>query len=261
MRPIEALLEIVRDEGVTRIFGNPGTTELPLMDALAEAPDLRYVLGLQEASVVAMFGAALERYGRLDVLHNNAADLSPATYGSDPDFTELDIVVWDRAMAVNARGVMLGIKHAVPAMRAGGGGAIVNTASVAGIVGEHTRGAYGSSKAAVIGLTHYAATMYGGANIRCNAVAPGLVLSDAAKAFLTAEQIEQLASERALAEAAEPEDIAAMVAFLASDEARCITGQVMVVDSGSWVAKPRHTQLAREHEQALREAQQPERHP
>ncbi|NED53733.1 thiamine pyrophosphate-binding protein, partial [Micromonospora aurantiaca] len=54
MRPIEALLEIARDEGVTRIFGNPGTTELPLMDALAEAPDLRYVLGLQEASVVAM---------------------------------------------------------------------------------------------------------------------------------------------------------------------------------------------------------------
>ena len=131
-----------------------------------------------EADVARMVGTAVERFGRLDVLHSNAAVQGL----DDHDLVDLDVDVWDRKMAVNARGVMLGCKHAVPVMRGAGGGVIVNTASVSGLVGTDEKAAvaqegerdaaYGSSKAAIIGLTRYVATMYGHEGIRCNSVAP-----------------------------------------------------------------------------------------
>src|SRR6476620_9121818 len=92
-------------------------------------------------------------------------------------------VAGDRRMAVNARGVMLGCKHAVPALRAAGGGVIINMASVSGLLGTDTNAAYGTSKAAVIGLTRYVATMFGPEGIRCVAVAPGLVMTPALSAM------------------------------------------------------------------------------
>ena len=189
-----------------------------------------------EQSVAAMVAHAVERFGRLDVMHNNAADIGLA--GDDNDLLGLDVAVWDRRMAVNARGVMLGCKHAVPALRAAGGGVIINMASVSGLLGTDTNAAYGSSKAAVVGLTRYVASMYGPEGIRCVAVAPGMVMTPALSA-LPERRLAQWAAERPLPWSLEPDDLAAVVTWLASDEARGITGQTIVVDGGVTARRPR----------------------
>jgi NAD(P)-dependent dehydrogenase (short-subunit alcohol dehydrogenase family) len=189
-----------------------------------------------EASVKAMVAAAVDTYGRLDLLHNNAALQGLA----DGDVTELDVDVFDRKMAVNARGVMLGCKHAIPALRAGGGGAIVNMASVSGLIGTDENLAYGTSKAAIIGMTRYVASMVGKDGIRCNAIAPGLIMTERLEAHLSAERAAMYAAERLLPWPADPDDIAGVVTFLASDAGRCITGQTIVVDCGTTAHRPRH---------------------
>jgi NAD(P)-dependent dehydrogenase (short-subunit alcohol dehydrogenase family) len=193
-----------------------------------------------EGAVVEMVNAAVSRFGRLDVLHNNAALQGLA----DGDLLDLDVEVWDRKLAVNVRGVMLGCKHAVPAMRAAGGGVIINTASVSGLLGADENAAYGSSKAAVIGLTRYVATMYGRDGIRCNSVAPGLIMTERNRAAMSDYRLAAYAAERLLPWPASPEDIASVVAWLASDEARGITGQTIVVDSGTTAHRPRHAMKA-----------------
>lgn len=198
-----------------------------------------------DGQVAVVVARTVEEYGRLDILHNNAAALGEA-HRRDRDLVDLTVDVWDTAMAVNARGVMLGCKHAVPAMRSsppgpqGHGGAIVNTSSVSALVGGDTNAAYGASKAAVVALTRYVATMYGAEGIRCNSVAPGLIMSDIAWAALSEDQLAERAAERLLPWAAEPEDIANVVCWLASDEARGITGQTLVVDSGITAHRPHH---------------------
>ena len=198
-----------------------------------------------EESVRTMVATAAETFGRLDILHNNAAALSPELHRADGDLTTLDLETWNVAMSVNAAGVMLGCKHAVPAMRASGrGGAIVNTASVSALFGDEVRAAYGSSKAAVIALTRYVATMYGREGIRCNAVVPGLIMSPTAQAALSDHQLAAFAAERLLPWAADPEDIANAVAWLASNDARCVTGQMIVVDSGTTTHRPQHAMAA-----------------
>ena len=189
-----------------------------------------------EADVAAMVGAAVERYGGLHILHNNAAVQGL----DDHDLVDLDVDVWDRKLAVNVRGVMLGCKHAVAHMEAAGGGVIVNMASVSALVGADENAAYGTSKAAVIGLSRYVATMYGHEGIRCNAVAPGLIMTERLTGVMSEERLAAYAAERLLPWPADPGDIAAVVAWLASDEARCITGQTIVVDSGTTAHRPRH---------------------
>lgn len=177
--------------------------------------------------------------GRLDILHNNAAALGSDVFGRDLSVHDLDIEVWERTIAVNATGVLIGCKHAVPLMRDTGGGAIVNTASVAALHGGDDHAAYGTSKAAVMAITRYVASMYGTDLIRCNAIAPGLIMSETARAALSEEALAEFAAERALPWAAEVEDIASVVCWLASDEARCVTGHTIVVDSGLMVRRPR----------------------
>jgi NAD(P)-dependent dehydrogenase (short-subunit alcohol dehydrogenase family) len=209
-------------------------------EALAVTADVS-----DEAQVAAVVAATVETFGRLDILHNNAAALGEA-HRRDRDVVDLTVDVWDSAMAVNARGVMLGCKHAVPAMRRspGEGGVIVNTASVSGLVGGEINAAYGASKAAVVALTRYVATMYGAEGIRCNAVAPGLIMTDIAKEALSADQLAERAAERLLPWPAEPGDIAGVVCWLASDEARGVTGQTLVVDSGITAHRPHHAMKA-----------------
>jgi NAD(P)-dependent dehydrogenase (short-subunit alcohol dehydrogenase family) len=197
-----------------------------------------------ESDVAALVELAVERFGSLDLLHNNAAALSRDVYGLDVAVADLDLAVWDRTMAVNLRGVLLGCKHAVPVMRAHGGGAIVNTASVGAMHGGDDHAAYGTSKAAVVSLTRYVASMYGPDRIRCNAVAPGLILSETAKEVLTEHQLAEFQVERALPWAAEPEDIASVVSWLLSDDARCLTGETVVVDSGILARRPRDSMAA-----------------
>lgn len=193
----------------------------------------------REDDAARMIAMALDHFGRLDILHNNAAALGLDVYGRDGSLPDLELDVWDRTFAVNARGPLLGCKHAWPAMRAVGGGAIVNTVSVAAFHGGEDHAAYGSSKAAVVALTRYVAATYGPYRIRCNAVAPGLILSETARAVLGPEDMVEYEAERALPWAADPEDVADVVTWLASEESRCVTGHTIAVDSGILATRPR----------------------
>jgi NAD(P)-dependent dehydrogenase (short-subunit alcohol dehydrogenase family) len=197
-----------------------------------------------EAAVRAMVRTALDAFGGLDVLHNNAADSSAATMGRDGDLVELDVAVWDRAFAVNARGVMLGCKHAIPALLARGGGSIINTSSVSSLRGDAHRSAYGASKGAVNAFTLYVATMYGKRGIRCNAIAPGVIRTPALDQNVPREALAVFEGNTLVPRLGLPEDVAALAVWLASDESAFVTGQVLRVDGGTMSHHPTWAQLA-----------------
>jgi NAD(P)-dependent dehydrogenase (short-subunit alcohol dehydrogenase family) len=188
-----------------------------------------------EPSVVRMVETAVESFGGLDVLHNNASDASTAA--ADADIVSLDMAVFDRLVAVNLKGVVMGCKHAIPHMLARGGGSIVNTASIEGFVGRGVRAAYGAAKAGVVLLTKSVASQYGSRGIRCNAVAPGLVLTPAVEQ-MTPEQIEAAKLIYPMPRLCAPEDVANAVLFLASDEAAFVNGTTLMVEGGATVYMP-----------------------
>jgi NAD(P)-dependent dehydrogenase (short-subunit alcohol dehydrogenase family) len=137
---------------------------------------------------------------------------------------------------------MLGCKYAVPAMVASGGGSIINTASGSGAAGDLARIAYGSSKGAIIAMTKYLATQHGHQNIRCNSVSPGVVMTPALEA--TVPGLKEIIKRHVLTpEFGVPDDIAALVAFLASDESRYITGQDIAINGGSLSHQPHYADL------------------
>jgi NAD(P)-dependent dehydrogenase (short-subunit alcohol dehydrogenase family) len=185
-----------------------------------------------ESAFQDLIAATVQKFGRLDILHNNAAALGKASIGGDLDITSLDVDTWDRTMAINARSVMIGCKRGIPVMLETGGGSIINTSSGAASLGGLTGTAYASSKAAVNCLTQYVATQYGKRGIRCNAILPGLIMTPAVDVGMSAEAVQMILDHHMTPEAGGPEDIAAMVAFLASDESRYVTGQLLRVDGG-----------------------------
>jgi len=189
------------------------------------------------ASVESLVGGTLERFGRLDVLHNNAAISSPEVHARDRNPIDITFETWDQVMAVNVRGYMAGCKYALPIMILQGSGAIVNTASTGGFAGDITRMAYSVSKAAIIGLTRQIATHYGRQGIRCNAVAPGLVLTPGTRGAAP-QVIEVMQRHLLVPEVGKPEDIAAVVCFLASNEARYVNGQTYIADGGMLAHNP-----------------------
>jgi NAD(P)-dependent dehydrogenase (short-subunit alcohol dehydrogenase family) len=185
-----------------------------------------------EDHVVETVSAALSRFGRLDVLHNNAALTESDFLARDTAVPDLAIDVWERTMAVNLRSQMLCCKHAVPAMVLGGGGSIINMSSGASLKGDRTRTAYGVSKAGVNALTMYVATGHGKSGIRANTIVPGLVITDAVRAHLNEKVLAGLGKATLTPYLGQPDDIADLVVFLASDESRYITGQMIVIDGG-----------------------------
>lgn len=195
--------------------------------ATAHALDL-----VDEASVATLVAMSLERFGRIDVLHNNAADTRLEQMAADGSLLTMDGAVWDRAFAVNTRGTMLMIKHVAPHMIATGGGSIINTSTGASIVGDLLNPAYSASKGAVNVLTRSVAVQLGRQNIRCNAVLPGLVLTPLAREMMRPEHLAMIQRHVLLPRASVPDDIAATVLFLASDAASFITGQIISVDGG-----------------------------
>ena len=172
--------------------------------------------------------ATIAAYGRLDILVNDAGLSGSAV--SDL----FDTAAWDRLMAVNARGVFLGMKFAIPLMKAQGGGSIVNISSISGITGQHgVHVAYNASKGAVRTLTKAAAVQHGADNIRVNSVHPGLMppmrsSGRTADPEVRAKMLRQVPMGRA----GRPEEVANAVLFLASDEASYITGAELWVDGG-----------------------------
>ncbi len=198
-------------------------------------------------AVEAMVADTVDAFGGLDILHNNAAALDQNRV--DQDVVTMDLATWERVMAVNLSGPMLGCRFAIPRMLERGGGSIVNTASAAAFYGSHSLAAYGTSKAGVVALTRYVATAYGEQGIRCNAVAPGVVVAKAAQDALggpMGDRLRGYSTSHLVGRLGYPEEIAAAVAYLASDDAAFVTGEVLRVDGGFTAHTPtyatdRHT--------------------
>ena len=170
---------------------------------------------------------AVERYGKLDILVNNAGILIRAGV---EDTTEED---WDRIMDINGKGVFLGTKAAIPAMREAGGGSIINISSIAGLQGSPASAAYSSTKGAVRILTKSTAVQYAKEGIRCNSVHPGLIYTDMTRDTLdTPEGERDWLARVPMGRIGVSEDVAKGVLFLASDESSYMTGSELVIDGG-----------------------------
>jgi NAD(P)-dependent dehydrogenase (short-subunit alcohol dehydrogenase family) len=191
-----------------------------------------------------MISFAVERFGGLDILDNNAAD-TRLSATRDVGVEHTDIQVWDTLMRINLRGTMIACKAAIPRMRARGGGSIINMSSGSGLTGALAPTAYGVSKAGIIMLTQYVATQHGKEGIRCNAIAPGLIVTDAASSYASGPFGEMMLRHHLTPRLGTPGDIASAVAFLASDEASFITGQVISVDGGLLAHAPYHADMVK----------------
>lgn len=212
-------------EGASVVGGDVSPDGVP-SGVLAVAVDVS-----DEVSVAALIEVAVARTGRLDVLCNNAG------IGSTTSALDATVEEWDHVFGVNARGVFLGTRAALPHMLAAGRGSIVNTASVAGMIGLRDRASYSASKGAVIAFTRQVAIQYAGTGVRCNCICPGTVDSPwvsrllgsapdptAARAGLTARQpVGRLGT---------PEEVARAALYLASDDAAFVTGSSLVIDGG-----------------------------
>jgi len=181
-----------------------------------------------EAEWQAVVDAALAEYGKLDILVNDAGLSGSAVEDL------FDTAAWDLLMSVNARGAFLGMKFAIPVMKAAGGGSIVNISSISGVTGQNQiHVGYNASKGAIRTLTKAAAVQHGADNIRVNSVHPGLMppmrsSGRTANPEVRARMLRQVPMGRA----GRPEEVANAVLFLASDEASYITGAELYVDGG-----------------------------
>jgi NAD(P)-dependent dehydrogenase (short-subunit alcohol dehydrogenase family) len=176
--------------------------------------------------VAHLVDATVRAYGRLDFAHNNAGI---GVQGRIVDMSEQD---FDRCVAINLKGVWLGLKHELPRMLAAGGGAIVNTASLAGLIGLPQGGAYSASKHGVVGITKTAAVEYAQRGIRVNAVCPAAIetrMTDVLPDELRAQAV----APQAIKRFGRPDEVAAAVVWLCSDRASFITGAALPVDAGA----------------------------
>ena len=173
-------------------------------------------------------GTALSRFGKVDILVNNAG-IASWNAGDDASVAE-----WDRIMEVNAKGVFLGTKAVIPAMRAAGGGSIINISSISGMVGQtNIHPGYNASKGAVRILTKSTAVQHAAEGIRCNSIHPGPVKTPMTeRSWSNPEWLQATERRTPLGRYAEPDEIAYGVLFLASDESSFMTGSEMVIDGG-----------------------------
>jgi NAD(P)-dependent dehydrogenase (short-subunit alcohol dehydrogenase family) len=183
-----------------------------------------------ESSWQQLVAAVLERHGRIDALVNNAAVYQDL--GVKRPFTDITVEEWDRVLAVNTRGVWLGMRAVHPVMKAQGRGRVVNIASSTVHMGVPWFAHYTASKGAVIALTRSVAREVGADGITVNAVAPGLVETDATRALNDADYLAASAGRRAVPRPMEPGDLAPVVSFLCSEGSGFITGQTLIVDGG-----------------------------
>lgn len=232
-RIVVADLDIDRAQDVRRELENLGHEAIAIEVDLAE-----------EDRIKAMFEKTIATYGRLDIIDNNAALLSPEVARSDGHIEEMDTDLWDAAFRVNTRGTMICCREALKLMTPNRSGVIINTASNLALQGNVIQAAYSASKAAVIQLTRSIATSHGKQGIRCNAVLPGLTGTDAALSHLPPELIEIVTEETLTPFLGKPADIAHVVAFLATDEARYMTGQAIAVDGGTSAHIPGFARLS-----------------
>jgi NAD(P)-dependent dehydrogenase (short-subunit alcohol dehydrogenase family) len=177
-------------------------------------------------SVAAAVSATVERFGGLQVLYNNAGGATPR----DGRVTEIELDEFWRTIRVDLFGTFLGCRFAIPVMVEGGGGSIINTTSIRAMIGTAGADAYTSAKGGVRALTQALALQWADKNIRVNAIAPGVILTERVKALLREDDP---IFKKSLLGASTPEDVADMALYLASDESRKVTGAILPMDSGA----------------------------
>jgi NAD(P)-dependent dehydrogenase (short-subunit alcohol dehydrogenase family) len=238
--------------GMGRVFARRFAEEgakLTVCDVLDCAPVVKEIENLggevlalkidvtSEEDTAVMAQKTVDRFGRIDILVNNAAVIGTI---ETKDFVkpveEIVSADWDRILAVNVKGVFLSSKAVIPYMKKQGGGKIVNMASTVAFTGLPDFIHYSTSKGAVVTMTRGLATALGDFNINVNAVAPGLIMTEAMQnAYPPGFYQELVATKQLIHKNIEPEDIAAAVLFLASDEADKITGHILTVSAGEYL--------------------------
>jgi len=220
---------LLASEGACVVAADVTGAEQETASAIGEGALAVHADVSQAADVEAMIAATVSRFGRLDILFNNAG-----IEGAQAPTAECTEETFDRVIGINLKGVFLGMKYAIPAMIRSGGGSIINAASVAGLVGFQNIPAYCASKGGVIQLTKTAALEYAKQNIRVNATCPGVIWTPMVQRFVgdNAEARAQFEALEPVGRFGTPEEVAALVLFLASDESSFITGAALPVDGG-----------------------------
>ena len=208
--------------------------------ALAQGVDIA-----EEAAIQAMVEACVAEFGGLHVLFNNAADTRIETLSRDGSIENMDIEVWNHALAVDLRGPMLCAKHAIPHMARAGIGSIINTSSNQSLAAELSQSAYGVAKAGVNALTRFIATQCGHQGIRCNTLSPGMILTPAVERACPQEIQAAVRSHSPVDRLGKPEDLAQAALFLASDESGYVSGQTISVDGGQLAHLPHFAYMRR----------------
>jgi len=234
-------------------------TDGPAADAVAGAVGARGGTAMARRAdpsrpedMEALVTAAVGAYGALHIVFNNPPDLtalaatgadsSRAGTGADADSTvvDLDLDAWERALQLHLRAAMLGCRYAVPHLISAGGGSIINGSSTKGLAGDTTGTGFGASAAGINTLTMFVATQFGKQNVRCNAVAPGLILPPGT----APGGVDAIAQQSVLIpRVGEPQDVANAVLFLASDESAFVTGMILRVDGGQMAHLPHYAQM------------------
>lgn len=236
---------------VALVTGGARSIGAAIADAMAEAGATVAVGDLQpsadhenfdldvadEDSVAAAVAAITGRFGRLDIVVNNAGIMFEA------DIVDQDRPSWDRMLAINLTGPMLVCKHAAPALSIHGGGSIVNIGSIEGDACNPEHAAYAATKSGVHGLTRAAAVDLGPRGIRCNAIAPGWIDTPLNAAYVDAHPdrrrvVDELSKLHPIGRVGSPTDVAQVAVWLAGDGSRFVTGQVITVDGGRTVKPP-----------------------
>jgi NAD(P)-dependent dehydrogenase (short-subunit alcohol dehydrogenase family) len=192
--------------------------------AVAIAFDLAH-----EESVQALVQRTIDEFGPVSGLHNVGADLSPENLGRDTTVLDTDMEVWARTLDVNLLGYVRTIRAVLPLLLAQGGGVIVNTSSGGSLGTDPMHVAYNASKAAINQLTRHVANNWGGQGVRCNAVMPGLVMAETTEAQNNLELREMFLKAARTTRLGRPGDLAAMTAFLLSEDAEWINGQTWFI--------------------------------
>jgi len=227
-------------QGATVVLADLPGTMLEAAAAEVSSPGagraLHHVVDISdEEAVRTLVGYAVDTAGRLDVVINNAARQGLV---EDADVATQDVAIWDSVFAVNARGTMLMCKHAVGPMMRGGGGSIVNISSGTAFAGDFFATAYACTKGAIVTLTKYVATQYAEGGVRCNAIAPGLVLTPALEAGMPEPMRDVFVQSKLSGRLGAPADIAEAALFLAGERSSFMTGQVLHVDGGFFAHLP-----------------------
>jgi NAD(P)-dependent dehydrogenase (short-subunit alcohol dehydrogenase family) len=221
------------DEGARIVCADISGQERDIADLLGDSAVPVSVDVTKAADVQRMIAAAVDRFGRLDILLNNAGFGGPHA-----PLADIDETLFDKILAINLKGVFLGMKYAIPAMLDAGAGAIVNTASASGLVGWKGLSCYAAAKAAVVQMTKSAALDYAQTNVRINAICPGMTYTGMAGAKPDAEVPPGGYLPTPMARWGEPAELAAAALFLASDEASFVTGAALAVDGGYSASGP-----------------------